>query len=509
MVLAFLFQQDYSALTFVAGLFTVVVAYLLIKIIKFIPYFRYFQGLPGVSDYSIVFGNLHKVPKDGDGRIVFCREMMDKVNGKYCRIWWGPIWPNVVVYHPETVKTILKSSEPKSRGFGQIYELAVPWIGEGLIASNGATWARARRLLTPAFHFDILRHYIEVYNQAADTLIEKLDKLADSGDSFDVCPLMTLCTLEVILKCAMSYDADVQGDGNLSYAGAVRELLEAWSRRSRTPYLWPDSIFYLTPGGRRFVKNCDYVHQVAEEVIAKRKQLLEKEGHPKGRHLDFLDILLMARDEDGQPMTTLEIRNEVDTFMFAGHDTTAAGVPWALYTLAQNSVHQSKVQAEVDSILEGRDSDRIQWSDLTSLQTLQLCIKESMRLYPSVPFIQRELTQPTEIEGKLIPPGTFITVAIVNLHRNSLVWEAPDEFRPERFLPENLASMDSFSFVPFSAGPRNCIGQNFALNEEKVLVSRILHRYQIELAPDAPAVERSNTAILKSDNGIWLRLKKR
>ncbi|BFZ12158.1 hypothetical protein BsWGS_15197 [Bradybaena similaris] len=509
MALRILIQQGNSGFMIVTGLASVVLAYVLVKIIKFIPYFRYFQALPGITNYSILFGNIHVVPTDGEGRIAFCQEIMDNVHGKYARVWWGPIWPNLVVYHPETIKPILKSSEPKSRGFGQAYELAVPWIGEGLLSSNGATWARARRLLTPAFHFDILRHYVEVYNQAADTLIEKLDKLADSGKSFDVCPLISLCTLEVILKCAMSYNADVQRQGDLAYARAVTELVEQWSKRAVSPWLWPDFVFYLTPSGRRFVKNCDYVHHVAEEVIAKRKQLLEMEGHPKGRHLDFLDILLMARDEDGQPMTTLEIRNEVDTFMFAGHDTTGASINWILYCLAKFPEHQARARAEIDAVLQGRGCDHILWSDLTSLQTLQLCIKESMRLYPPVPFVQRELTQPTAIEGKLIPPGTLITVAVINLHRNSLVWEAPDEFRPERFLPENLASMDSFSYLPFSAGPRNCIGQNFALNEEKVLFSRILHRYQVELAPDAPAVKRSATLVLKSETGIWLRLKKR
>ncbi|CAG5129516.1 unnamed protein product [Candidula unifasciata] len=275
------------------------------------------------------------------------------------------------------------------------------------------------------------------------------------------------------------------------------------------PWLWPDCIFYLTSGGRRFLRNCNYVHNVADDIINKRRQLLQKEGPPKSLHLDFLDILLMARDEDGHPMTTHEIRNEVDTFMFAGHDTTGAAVNWILYNLAKHPEYQVKVQAEIDTVLQGRDSDDVLWSDLPNLHTLQLCMKEALRLYPPVPFIQRVLTQPIEIDGKAIPPGTLITIAIINLHRNSLVWEDPDEFRPERFLPENLKNKDMYSFVPFSAGPRNCLGQNFALNEAKVLISRILHRYTIELAPDAPAVQRSATVILKTDHGLWVRLKRR
>ncbi|CAG5118710.1 unnamed protein product [Candidula unifasciata] len=491
------------------GLVTVLAVALLSKAIKFIKLFRYFQEFPGESSYSIISGNLHMLPKTSEGRIAYGRNNMDSKNPKYVRFWSGPVRPSIVVYHPETVKAILKSSAPKSRGFGQIYEHAIPWIGEGLISSNGAIWARSRRLLTPAFHFDILKPYIEVYNKAADILFEKLDQYAKSGESFDICPLLTLCTLEVILKCAMSYEGDVQRQGPNEYAKASTELTQAWALRSRTPWLWPDFIFRLTPTGRRFYKNCDYVHKVAEEVIAKRKELIEREGRPKGRHLDFLDILLTARDEDGQPMTLLEIRNEVDTFMFAGHDTTAAGAPWILYCFAKHPEYQTQVQAELDEVLKGRDSDHIEWSDLPKLKMLNLCIKESFRLYPPVPFIQRLLSEPLEIGGKLLPAGTNVTIPIIHLHRNALVWEAPDEFRPERFLPENTKDRDSFAFTPFSAGSRNCIGQNFALNEEKVLIARILYRYKVELADDGPPVERMVTAVLKAEHGIHLRLQLR
>lgn len=115
-------------------------------------------------------------------------------------------------------------------------------------------------------------------------------------------------------------------------------------------------------------------------------------------------------------------------------------------------------------------------ADVSELKTLSLCIKEAMRLYPPVPFIQRRLQEDTVIEGKKIPRGTNITIAIVHLHRNPDVWDYPDEFHPERFEIENTKGRDSFAFTPFSAGSRNCIGQNFALIEEKIIIARILQR---------------------------------
>ncbi|CAL1537320.1 unnamed protein product [Lymnaea stagnalis] len=509
MAVEYLLQNEGLVKMVAVALITLVMVYILRTALQFLVKFKFFQGLPGETSYSLLLGNLHKLPKTGEGRLAYGRFNMDSRNSRFARFWLGPFRPSVVVYHPETVKLVYKSSAPKARGFGSTYEHVIPWIGEGLISSNGAIWARSRRLLTPAFHFDILKQYMDIYNKAADTLLDKLDQYAESGESFDIGPLVTLCTLEVILKCAMSYEADVQRSGQHPYAQAARDLAAAWAIRARTPWMWPSFIFKLTPLGLQFYKNCDYVHKVAEDVIDKRKQQLEKEGLPKKRRLDFLDILLTARDEDGKPMTDLEIRNEVDTFMFAGHDTTAAAIPWLLYCFAKNPEYQVKVQEEIDSVLEGRDSDNIEWSDLSKLETMGLCVKESMRLFPPVPFIQRTMNEDIVLEGHKIPAGTNVTVAIIHLHKNPQVWEEPEKFLPERFKHDNMKDKDSFSFTPFSAGSRNCIGQNFALNEEKVIMSRILRRYNVTLAPDAPKVARVPEAVLKCANGLWFRLEKR
>ncbi|KAK3708215.1 hypothetical protein RRG08_023624 [Elysia crispata] len=472
--------------------------------------FRFFRSLPQDKNFSILLGNIQNIPKDPEDRIAYGRSKMDNLHPKLNCMWMGPFDPVIVVYHPDTIKSILKSSAPKSRGFARIYEMLLPWIGEGLIVSNGAVWQRSRRLLTPAFHFDILKPYIEIDNKAADKLLKKLEPFAKSGESLDIYPMLTLCTLEVILKCALSYDVDIQAKSHDPYAQSTRQLTEIFTRRTRTPWYWPTFIFKRTEVGKNFFQCCDFVHSMADEIIQKRKSELEKEEYKsKKRLLDFIDILLMARDEDGKAMTTQEIRSEVDTFMFAGHDTTSSGTMWFLYCLAKNPEYQFKIQEEVDAVLEGRDSDHIQWSDLSELPILALCLKEAMRLYPPVPFIQRELTEETIIDGHMIPKGTLVTVSIVHLHVNPTVWEDRDEFRPERFTWEEMKGRDSFSYVPFSAGPRNCIGQHFAVHEIKVLTSRILRKFTLELAPNRPPPVRFAQATLQSQNGMWLKFKLR
>lgn len=291
------------------------------------------------------------------------------------------------------------------------------------------------------------------------------------------------------------------------YVRAVNELSDLWVNRSLNIYHYFDFIYFRSRNGRLFKQHADFVHSVAEDIIEKRQKTLKEEGLPtktagkKSRYLDFLDILLTAKDESNVGMTPLEIRNEVDTFLFEGHDTTTSAMCWTLYSLAQHPEWQRKVQAEVDAVLDGRTSDFIEWNDLSKLETLTMCIKEGLRCHSPVSFIQRVTTKPLDIEGYHVPVGATIAVQIYNLHHNPDVWDDPMEFRPQRFLPENVSGRDSYAFVPFSAGPRNCIGQHFAMNEQKVTLARLLRRFTLELDPDHE-VSKKIGVVMRATNGI-------
>nr|KAG5710027.1 hypothetical protein BaRGS_030103 [Batillaria attramentaria] len=166
--------------------------------------------------------------------------------------------------------------------------------------------------------------------------VENIDKLADTGKSFDIYPLLKLCTFDIILKCAMSVDLDIQRKGNALY--------------------FSDTFYRITVSGDEFYKCCDLVHEFAEDVIDKRRKELEEEGPPQKRYLDFLDILLTAKDESGKGLSKEEIRAEVDTFLFAGHETSSTAMSWLLHLLTQNLDYQVRVQEEVESVLKDRDS---------------------------------------------------------------------------------------------------------------------------------------------------------
>ncbi|XP_041376951.1 cytochrome P450 4F6-like [Gigantopelta aegis] len=451
-----------------------------------------------------LWGHLRDIPGPNEAGLKFKRDLMS-VMPRLNLLWLGYL-PMVNVKHPETAKLILKTSEPK----GGAYGLIEPWVGDGLLITGGKKWARNRRLLTPAFHFDILKPYITIKNRAADIFLNKIKEFAKNDQYFEAFSHVSMYTLDVILKCAFSFDTDCQNiGGKHPYVLAVNENSELLAQRYFKPWLHPSWIYNLTSDGRRFHKNCDFVHKVAEDIIAKRKDALasgqgDETTTKRKKCLDFLDILLTAKDENGVGLSTLEIRNEVDTFLFEGHDTTASAISWTMFSLAGHPEHQEAVQKGIDDLMAGKKTEDIEMEDLAKLTHLNMCVKECLRLHSPVPFIQRITTQDMVIDDKPIPAGTAINIQLYCVHHNPLVWDNSMEFRPERFAPENCDNRNAYAFVPFSAGPRNCIGQNFALHEIKIFLARLLHKYSIKLDPNHKVLKRE-TVTMRAENGIRIK----
>ncbi|XP_065897731.1 cytochrome P450 4F6-like [Dysidea avara] len=424
---------------------------------------------------------------------------------KWCVYWIGPFIPMVFTADLETVGVLLQQSgeAPKPRGYDCMHK----WTGLGLVTSCGERWRRHRKMLTPAFHFDILKQYIPVYNEVSHKLLEIWSGLADSGESVEITEYLNLYTLDVLLRCIYSINSNCLEEREVPYLVATKELSRLLLERVYNPLLAFDWIYFATAAGHKFLHNCNLVHKFSEEVILQRRDELLKTplgSQPTRKYQDFLDILLSARDENGEGLTDTEIREEVDTFMFGGHDTTAVALGWILYCLAMYKEHQEECRKEIREVLAGRDSDDITWEDLTKLNYTTMCIKETLRLYPIVP-ITSKLSEGFVGNGQRIPKGTWINIGIYTVHHDPLVWDDPERFDPTRFSAENMKNMDPFAFLTFSAGPRNCIGQRFAMQELKVTVAHIVNRFLLEM-DTTHTVEPHFHAMLKSTTGIKLKL---
>jgi len=202
------------------------------------------------------------------------------------------------------------------------------------------------------------------------------------------------------------------------------------------------------------------------------------------RRLAFLDMLIEQHLKDPAVLSELDMREEVDTFMFEGHDTTAMSMIWTLFLLGHHPEIQEKVYQEIDYLWK-RDSVEeaklLSANQLRELKFLEACIKESLRLFPSVPFIGRVAATDIEYENYTIPKDSTLFLFIHMIHRDPRLFTKPYSFIPERFIEGSDAYVKNpFAYVPFSAGPRNCIGQKFALQEEKVVLATVLRHFQLE-----------------------------
>ncbi|NXR15866.1 CP4B1 protein, partial [Semnornis frantzii] len=439
-------------------------------------------------------------------------EVLDKVEiwaQKYPHahpLWFGNFSAFLVVTDPNYAKAVLARGDPKDN---VSYKHLVPWIGKGLLILHGPKWHQHRKLLTPGFHYDVLKPYVALMAESTNVMLDKWEQLVTDGNPVELFEHVSLMTLDSIMKCAFSYHSNCQTNRKNTYIQAVYDLcLMAHQRLRIFPY-HNDIIYWLSPHGYRFRKVCQLAHDHTDKVIQERKESLKDEQEfekiQKKRHLDFLDILLCAKDENGAGLSDEDLRAEVDTFMFEGHDTTASGISWLFYCLALHPEHQARCREEIQGILGDRKT--LQWEDLGKMTYSTMCIKESLRLYPPVPGVSRQLSKPiTFPDGRTLPEGLNIAISIYLIHRNPAVWKDPAVFDPSRFSPENISGRHSHAFLPFSAGLRNCIGQQFAMNEMKVALALTLLRFELSPDPNKPPC-RIPQIILRSKNGIHLHLR--
>uniref|UniRef100_A0A8C5EDN4 Leukotriene-B(4) omega-hydroxylase 2-like n=1 Tax=Gouania willdenowi TaxID=441366 RepID=A0A8C5EDN4_GOUWI len=430
-----------------------------------------------------------------------------------CSWFLGPFYHLVRVFHPDYVKPLLMAPANITVKDELIYDHLRPWLGQSLLISSGVEWARKRRLLTPAFHFDVLRNYIATFNSSANTMHQKWRRLVAEGRcTLELFGHVSLMTLDTLLKCAFSYDSNCQ-ESTSEYVSAVIELSDLIiARRQKILHHW-DWIYYQTQQGKHFKRTLSVVHRFTREVVQKRRaQINQRTGEnsrfssPPRRKSDFVDILLLSKDEDGQSLSDEEIEAEANTFMFAGHDTTASAICWTLYNLARHQNFQETCRQEVMDVMQGRDGDDIKWEDLSCLPFTTMCIKESLRLHSPVQAVTRRYTQDVTLPGnRVVPQGVISLVSIYGTHHNPAVWTNPDEFNPLRFDPANMTSRSSHAFIPFSSGPRNCIGQKFALAELRVVVALTLIRFNLTFGGEG-GVRRLPQLVMRAEGGLWLHV---
>uniref|UniRef100_A0A8D2JMH8 Cytochrome P450 family 4 subfamily F member 3 n=1 Tax=Sciurus vulgaris TaxID=55149 RepID=A0A8D2JMH8_SCIVU len=457
-----------------------------------------------------LLGHLGMIQSSEEGLLY--TQGLASIYGDVCCWWVGPWHPVVRIFHPAFIKPVLFAPAAVALKDVIFYSFLKPWLGDGLLLSSGDKWSHHRRLLTPAFHFNILKPYMKIFNDTTNVMHAKWQRLISEGSTrLDMFEHISLMTLDSLQKCVFSFDSNCQ-EKSSEYISAILELSALVVKRHDQLLMHMDFLYHLSPNGQRFRKACRLVHDFTDAVIKERRHTLPDQGvsdflkaKAESKTLDFIDVLLLTKDEDGKKLSDEDIRAEADTFMFEGHDTTASGLSWVLYNLARHPEYQERCRQEVRELLRDRDPKEIGWDDLAQLPFLTMCIKESLRLHPPVTVISRRCTQDVALpDGRVIPKGVICLISIFGTHHNPAVWPNPEVYDPFRFDPENAKDRSPLAFIPFSAGPRNCIGQTFAMSEMRVVLALTLLRFRV--LPDDTEPRRKPELILRTEGGLWLRV---
>uniref|UniRef100_A0A182XB01 Uncharacterized protein n=1 Tax=Anopheles quadriannulatus TaxID=34691 RepID=A0A182XB01_ANOQN len=460
-------------------------------------------------------------------------EMFSTINGArllygrrqgFNRVWAG-LKPYILISKATAAERILSSSKNIEKG--RDYDLLKPWIGTGLLTSHAAKWHQRRKMLTPTFHFKILANFVEVMNKQSYVLVRQLEKQLNNTEGFDCTIYATLTSLDIICETAMGYPIHALEKSDSEYVKAHEKISEIILERLQKFWLRSDFIFRFTNAYTEHEHCLKILHDFAYSMIQKRREMYRQrkqsmlsetgsadnaphseEAHGQRKQLAFLDLLLEL-SEDGQLLSDADIREEVDTFILGGHDTTATALAWMLYLLGTDQTVQERVFLEIDGIMGGDRERHPTMAELSEMRYLECCIKESLRLFPSIPILSRTLTTGVDIEGHHIPSGTNAVIMLYQLHRDPQYFPNPEKFYPDRFLPENSTNRHPYSYIPFSAGPRNCIGQKFGALEEKAVISAVVRNYRIESVHRREDLILYGDLVMRTKGGLKIRIQRR
>ncbi|XP_032664354.1 cytochrome P450 4g15-like [Odontomachus brunneus] len=453
----------------------------------------------------------------------------------------------VFLTDPQDIEIILGSTVHLDKSVE--YRLFKPWLGDGLLITTGAKWRKHRKAIVPTFHMSILKTFVPLFYQNSLDLVNRLrDKV---GQEFDCHDYLSAVTVDILTETAMGVSRKRRQNTSYEYAMAVMKLSDILHRRHYDISIRPDQLFKFTKLAKVQQKLLDTVHLLTGDVIKEKwKDIEEQEKrgtqdddikckkstatkdteyvnytklhyvrddlddideNDKGekKRLAFLEMLMDMKKNGGQ-MTDEEIWEEVNTIMFEGHDTTAAGSSFALCVLGSLPEIQARVHEELDSIFG--DSDRqCTFQDTMEMKYLERVILETLRLFPPVPLIARKVNEDVRIVtgNYVIPKNVTVVITQVLLHRSEKYYPNPLVFNPDNFLPERMQQRHYYAFIPFSAGPRSCVGRKYAVLKLKVLLSTILRNYRIISDVSYKDFVLRGDLILKRGDGFPIKIEPR
>ncbi|XP_068905084.1 probable cytochrome P450 4aa1 isoform X3 [Tenebrio molitor] len=408
--------------------------------------------------------------------------------------FWISIIPFFLVFEPRDLQIILSTNRYTTKNM--FYSLLHNFIGDGLITNTGEKWKQHRRFIQPYFHVSILKVYFDAFYKSSVIIVQDLKNQED----VNITGYANRFVLDVLQDAILGIPVK-----NDSESSPYRKGKVFMPYRLVRPWLLLDALFKTTEVSKMEAKHRNLLRNYTKSILEnKRRNTYSYENKPLSNLLE----MMIEISKNNPDFKDDDIINEACTFMLAGQDSVGAALTFSLYFLAAHQDIQDKVMDELNSIF-AKTNREVTFEDVFEMKYLEQCIKETMRLCPSVPLIARKLTEEVLLGKYVLPVGTNIFISPFATHRLPHIFPNPLKFDPERFSPENKMNIHPYGYIPFSAGPRNCIGYKFAMIELKTVISQILRNYHLSLTPGHEQLNLSYRITLKAKKGIWLRLKDR
>ncbi|XP_011638416.1 cytochrome P450 4C1-like [Pogonomyrmex barbatus] len=476
---------------------------------------RLINRIPGPSSYSIV----KKFLQSSQQNIWKLHVIIFDQYYPIFKIWFF-FRPVVCIRHPDDIEIILKKHIEKSF----IYNVLHPWFSTSLLTSGGAKWQSRRKIINPTFHFVILQQFVEnVFNKQSKDMVNSLKNMGDPIVK-DLMLFVSEYTLNTICDAGTSTSLRKYFDSlQQQYRHAVDKMFEFVIYRGLRPWLYHDWIFALTSKSRQQRRFLKIINGFSQKIIAERKlyheqingqymktcdkvALAEENNSEtiiiKKKQLAVLDFLIAASRESY--LTDSDIQGEINTFIAAGYDTTAMTICFTLLLLAEHKDIQDRVREEVNTVMR-ESEEKFTMQSLLKLSYLERCIKEALRLYPIAYFISRVTSEDVKLQSYLVPVGTTVIISIHGVQRDPNYWPNPEIFDPDRFLPENIRNQHPCAYLPFSGGPRNCIGQRFALLEMKSMIASVIYNFHLEPIENLKDIQLNGDMLMRPANPLRLK----
>ncbi|MBN3277563.1 CP3AR protein, partial [Polyodon spathula] len=403
---------------------------------------------------------------------------------KYGRMWgiYDGRLPILAVMDTAMIKTILVkecySIFTNRRNLGLNGELY-----DALSIAEDEAWKRIRSVLSPSFTSGRLKQIFPIVKQYADTLLRNIQKKADAKETVQMKEIFGTYSMDVVTSTSFSVDIDSLNNPKDPFVANIKKMMKftLFNPFLLILILFPFLLPLLKKLNIAFIPNSvmDFFYASFRKMKSDRK----KNYHTAGSRVDFLQLMVDSQipdksaqsKTDEQPskgLTDHEILSQAMIFVFAGYETTSTTLSFLTYNLATNPKAMMKLQEEIDRVLPNKAP--VTYESLAAMEYLDMALNESLRLYPAAPRLDRVCKKTVEINGVTIPKGTVVTIPTYALHRDSKHWPDPEVFDPERFSKDKTENMDQYAYLPFGAGPRNCIGMRFAIILVKVAMVNLL-----------------------------------